>query len=74
MYVTKPMMESLAPILPSFVAMATAHMEHNMVLYQDIIMEGPSSRFKTIGVDYDKILPPGGAVTDDMPIEDIDFA
>ena len=71
MYVTKPMMESLAPILPTFVGMATTYMEQNMMLYQEIIIEGPSSRFKTIGVDYDKMLPPGAPVTDDMPIEDV---
>lgn len=65
------MMESLAPILPTFVTMAMAYMEQNMVLYQDIIIEGPSSRFKTIGVNYSKILPPGAAITDDMPVEDV---
>lgn len=72
MYVTKPMMESLAPILPTFVTMAMTNMEQNMMLYQDIIIEGPSSRFKTIGVEYDRILPPGAAVTDDMPIENME--
>jgi 3'5'-cyclic nucleotide phosphodiesterase len=69
-YVTKPMMESLAPILPSFVKMAQAHMEVNMMLYQEVIAEGLSGRFKTIGVDYSRILATSGAVTDDLTIED----
>lgn len=44
------MMESLAPVLPDFVGKAIKHMERNMALYQEIIAEGPSSRYKTIGV------------------------
>jgi heme/copper-type cytochrome/quinol oxidase subunit 2 len=68
-YVTKPMMESLAPILPLFVRMALGHMEVNMQLYQEVIAEGPASRYKTIGVDYAKILAVHGKVTDDMPVE-----
>jgi 3'5'-cyclic nucleotide phosphodiesterase len=69
MYVTKPMMESLAPVLPDFVRKATTHMERTMALYQEIIAEGPSSRFKTIGVDYLKLVPPGSMITDDLCIE-----
>lgn len=49
MYVTKPMMESLGPVVPKFVGKAISHMEKNMALYQEIIAEGPSSRYKTIG-------------------------
>jgi hypothetical protein len=70
MYVTKPMMESLAPILPIFVKMALGYMEQNMILYQEVIAEGPNARFKTIGVDYGKLLAPGGTVTDDLPVEE----
>lgn len=69
-YVTKPMMESLAPILPRFAAMAQAHMEVNMMLYQEVIAEGLSGRFKTIGVDYGRILATAGQVTDDLVVED----
>lgn len=68
-YVTKPMMESLAPVLPAFVAMAQAHMGRNMGLYQEIIAEGPGGRHKTIGVDYSALLATHGKVTDDMPVE-----
>jgi hypothetical protein len=64
------MMESLAPILPLFVQMAQSHMEVNMQLYQEVIAEGPGSRYKTIGVDYSKILAVHGKVTDDVQVED----
>ena len=69
-YVTKPMLESLAPILPAFVKMAQMHMERNMMLYQEIIAEGLASRYKTIGVDYSSILAVHGTVSDDIPVED----
>jgi hypothetical protein len=68
-YVTKPMMESLAPILPLFVKMAHSHMETNMMLYQEIIAEGATSRHKTIGVDYSTILAIHGNITDDISVE-----
>lgn len=68
-YVTKPMMESLAPVLPQFVRMAQQHMQVNMSLYQEIIAEGTASRYKTIGVDYSTILAVHGKVTDDISVE-----
>jgi hypothetical protein len=71
-YVTKPMMESLRPILPNFVDMAHVHMEHNMQLYQEIIAEGAAARYKTIGVDYSTILAVHGRITDDLPVETSD--
>jgi 3'5'-cyclic nucleotide phosphodiesterase len=69
-YVTKPMMESLAPVLPVFVKMAQRFMEANMMLYQEVIAEGSASRHKTIGVDYSTILAVHGTITDDIPVED----
>ena len=63
------MLGSLKPLLPNFITMAQAHMEQNMMLYQENIAEGVVARYKTIGVDYSTILAVHGRVTDELPVE-----